>query len=146
EHETVATVCGIAGLISQHRVPDRQPLTAGCDAMAHRGPDDSGEWWSQDGRVGLGHRRLSIIDLSPGGHQPMVDPSGRLVVVFNGEIYNFQSLRSQLEGLGHVFRSASDTEVILAAYRQWGQACLARLHGMFAFALFDADQQVVFMA
>jgi asparagine synthase (glutamine-hydrolysing) len=114
--------------------------------MTHRGPDDAGEWWSSDGRVGLAHRRLSIIDLSPAGHQPMHDASGVLSIVFNGEIYNFAELRAQLIALGHSFRSHSDTEVILFAYRQWGTDCLARLNGMFAFALFDARQQTVFLA
>jgi asparagine synthase (glutamine-hydrolysing) len=114
--------------------------------MAHRGPDDAGEWWSSDGRVGLAHRRLSIIDLSPAGHQPMHDMAGALSIVFNGEIYNFGELRSQLIALGHSFRSHSDTEVILCAYRQWGTNCLAHLNGMFAFALFDARQQTLFLA
>lgn len=139
-------MCGITGIVSPQRIVDRKPLQAGCDAIAHRGPDDSGEWWSADGRVGLLHRRLSIIDLSPGGHQPMADATGQLVIVFNGEIYNFQSLRRQLEGLGHVFRSSSDTEVILAAYREWGEQCLVRLYGMFAFALFDAEKHQLFLA
>lgn len=78
--------------------------------MSHRGPDDAGEWWSSDGRVGLAHRRLSIIDLSPSGHQPMRDASGELCIVFNGEIYNFADLRRELASKGHAFRSHSDTE------------------------------------
>jgi asparagine synthase (glutamine-hydrolysing) len=114
--------------------------------MIHRGPDDAGEWWSADGRVGLAQRRLSIIDLSPAGHQPMHDASGALSIVFNGEIYNFSDLRDELTAKGHCFRSHSDTEVILAAYREWGSECLARFNGMFAFALFDARQQTVFLA
>ena len=114
--------------------------------MTHRGPDDSGEWWSADGRVGLAHRRLAIIDLSPAGHQPMHDASGMLSIIFNGEIYNFQDLRAQLMAKGHQFRSVSDTEVILAAYREWGIECLSHLNGMFAFALYDARQQTVFLA
>ena len=114
--------------------------------MTHRGPDDAGEWWSADGRVGLAHRRLAIIDLSPAGHQPMHDASGMLSIIFNGEIYNFQDLRAQLMAKGHQFRSVSDTEVILAAYREWGIECLSHLNGMFAFALYDARQQTVFLA
>ena len=114
--------------------------------MTHRGPDDAGEWWSADGRVGLAHRRLAIIDLSPAGHQPMHDASGMLSIIFNGEIYNFQELRSQLKGKGHQFRSHSDTEVILAAYCEWGTDCLSHLNGMFAFALWDEAQQKLFCA
>ena len=114
--------------------------------MAHRGPDDAGEWWSDNGRVGLAHRRLSIIDLSPGGHQPMSDARGVLTIVFNGEIYNFIDLRRELEAKGAVFRSHSDTEVILAAYREWGTEFVSRLNGMFAFALHDSEQHIVLLA
>ena len=114
--------------------------------MVHRGPDDAGEWWSDDGRVGLAHRRLSIVDLSAAGHQPMQDAAGALSIVFNGEIYNFMELREALAAQGAVFRSRSDTEVILAAYRAWGVDCLSRLNGMFAFALYDAQRQTVFLA
>ncbi len=114
--------------------------------MTHRGPDDIGEWWSADGCVGLGHRRLAIIDLSPAGHQPMQDASGELCIVFNGEIYNFADLRAELAAKGHAFRSHSDTEVILAAYREWGTDCLSRLNGMFAFALYDSRERRLFMA
>ncbi len=116
------------------------------EAMRHRGPDDAGEWWAADGQVGLAHRRLAIIDLTPSGHQPMADQTGALVVVFNGEIYNYQDLRAELAGKGHTFRTASDTEVVLAAYREWGFACLDRFNGMFAFALFDAARRRVFLA
>ena len=113
--------------------------------MTHRGPDDAGEWWSPDGRVGLAHRRLSIIDLSPLGHQPMHLPECGLSVVFNGEIYNHHALRDELASLGFAFRSHSDTEVLLAAYAAWGEDCLARFNGMFAFALYDAPQQKLFL-
>jgi asparagine synthase (glutamine-hydrolysing) len=108
------------------------------DALRHRGPDDEGAWWSSDGRVGLGHRRLSIIDLSAAGRQPMTDLRGQLQIVFNGEIYNYQDVRRDLESRGHRFRTATDTEVILEAYHEWGLACLDRLNGMFAFGLYDA--------
>ncbi len=129
-------MCGIAGII------DRQPpgpdvLEAMRDTLRHRGPDDAGTWWSPDRRVGLAHRRLSIIDLSSAGHQPMIDSNADLALVFNGEIYNFQDLRDQLEGLGHGFESTGDTEVLLAAYRQWGLDAVEKLHGMFAFAIYD---------
>lgn len=114
--------------------------------MRHRGPDDCGEWWSRDRRVGLAHRRLSILDLSPGGHQPMVDASGQLCIVFNGEIYNHAELRTLLRGRGHEFHTSSDTEVILASYREWGDACVSQLNGMFAFAVFDQREQRLFVA
>jgi asparagine synthase (glutamine-hydrolysing) len=139
-------MCGIVGVCANGSVRDRRWLAAGRDAMAHRGPDDYGEWWSQDGRVGLGHRRLSIIDLSPLGHQPMADAHGALHIVFNGEIYNFRELRAELAARGHSFRSGSDTEVLLEAYRAWGTDCVRRLNGMFAFALFDATRKQLFMA
>jgi asparagine synthase (glutamine-hydrolysing) len=107
------------------------------DRLTHRGPDDAGLWQSVNGRVALTHRRLSVIDLTPGGHQPMLDEDGRLAIVFNGEIYNFEALRNELSAMGHAFRSRSDTEVLLAAWRAWGPGCLSRLNGMFAFAIHD---------
>jgi asparagine synthase (glutamine-hydrolysing) len=112
--------------------------------VARRGPDDRGEFF--DGPVMLGHRRLSIIDLSPAGHQPMHDDSRRYSIVFNGTIYNYPELREQLIGLGYRFNSHSDTEVILNAYAHWGEDCVARLHGMFAFAIWDATQRQLFLA
>lgn len=139
-------MCGIIGVASKLTIPDRSWLAVGRDSMRHRGPDDAGEWWSADGCVGLGHRRLSIIDLSPGGHQPMQDAAEELNIVFNGEIYNFADLRHELVAKGYVFRSHSDTEVILAAYREWGTDCLSRLNGMFAFAIYDARLRKLFMA
>lgn len=116
------------------------------ETLRHRGPDDAGEWWSWDNRVGLATRRLAIVDLSPAGHQPMTDGTGRLAITFNGEIYNHRELRRELEGRGHAFRSAGDTEVILEAYRSWGTDCLEHLNGMFAFALYDRDRDHVFLA
>lgn len=139
-------MCGIVGIVSVKSISNRAWLVAGRDAMIHRGPDDAGEWWSKDGCAGLAHRRLSIIDLSPAGHQPMTDDSLGLAIVFNGEIYNFMELRSELASKGRVFRSHSDTEVILAAYSEWGTECLTRLNGMFAFALYDARRKLVFLA
>jgi asparagine synthase (glutamine-hydrolysing) len=139
-------MCGIVGIASSSPVANRAWLVAGRDALAHRGPDDVGEWWSADGRVGLAHRRLAIIDLSPAGHQPMHDAAGTLTIVFNGEIYNFLDLRRELEAKGAVFTSHSDTEVILAAYREWGVECLQRLNGMFALALHDAERRTLLLA
>jgi len=115
-----------------------------CDLLAHRGPDGDGVW--TDGKVGLGHRRLAIIDLTPAGRQPMTTTGGAVRITFNGELYNFLELRGQLKGLGHRFRTGTDTEVMLAAYRQWGAECLKRFRGMFAFAIWDADAQTLFMA
>lgn len=139
-------MCGIVGVASKDNISDRGWLTRGRDAMRHRGPDDVGEWWAAEGHVGLGHRRLAIIDLSPAGHQPMQDATGELCIVFNGEIYNFQELRTELEARGCAFRSHSDTEVILAAYREWGPECLSRFNGMFAFALYDSRRKQLLLA
>ena len=139
-------MCGIVGIASTTTLAHRAWMSIGRDAMTHRGPDDAGEWWSADGRVGLAQRRLAIIDLSTAGHQPMRNAAGTLSIVFNGEIYNFADLRNELIAKGYGFRSHSDTEVLLAAYREWGTECLARLNGMFAFALFDALKQKVFLA
>ncbi len=139
-------MCGLVGIVSTISQSQRAWLAIGRDAMCHRGPDDADEWWSNDGRAGLAHRRLSILDLSLAGHQPMHDAIGELSIVFNGEIYNFAELREQLIAKGHAFRSHSDTEVLLVAYREWGVECLLRLNGMFAFALYDARQQTVLLA
>jgi asparagine synthase (glutamine-hydrolysing) len=139
-------MCGLVGIASITQCSQHAWLVSGRDDIAHRGPDDAGEWWSEDGRVGLAHRRLSIIDLSPTGHQPMADITGKLRIVFNGEIYNFSELRRELASKGAVFRSQSDTEVILAAYNQWGLDCLAHLNGMFVFALYDMMQRTIFIA
>jgi asparagine synthase (glutamine-hydrolysing) len=139
-------MCGIAGIVSQCSVTDRTWLITGRDTMIHRGPDDAGEWWSSDHCVGLAQRRLAIIDLSPGGHQPMMDASEQFCITFNGEIYNYQDLRRELESHGYRFRTTSDTEVILEAYRAWGVDCISRLNGMFAFALYDIAQRRLLLA
>ena len=140
-------MCGLVGMAASLSPANEPPwLAAGRDIMAHRGPDGAGEWWSDDGRVGLAHRRLSIIDLSPAGLQPMHLKGRGLTIVFNGEIYNFQELRGELEQRGYDFRSHSDTEVLLAAYDAWGSECVSRLNGMFAFALYDAQCQTLFLA
>lgn len=113
--------------------------------MDHRGPDDAGEWWAPDGRVGFGHRRLAVLDLSPAGHQPMA-ADGDLCITYNGEIYNFLELREELMSRGHAFKSNCDTEVILSAYREWGVGCLERFNGMFAFGLYDARSRRLLLA
>lgn len=127
-------MCGIAGIIADGPV-NLHAVEAMTARMSHRGPDDAGHWQSVDRRAVLGHRRLSILDTSAAGHQPM-ERNG-LVLVFNGEIYNFIELRAELQGLGEAFRTGSDTEVVLAAYARWGEDCLSRFNGMFALALLD---------
>jgi asparagine synthase (glutamine-hydrolysing) len=139
-------MCGIAGIFHPD-VPkpvDPARIEAMTEMLAHRGPDGSGIWTAPG--IGLGHRRLSIIDLSDAAAQPMLTPDRRLALSYNGEIYNFREVKAELEAKGHLFRTESDTEVILAAWRQWGPDCLGRFNGMFAFALYDADQDALFLA
>jgi asparagine synthase (glutamine-hydrolysing) len=139
-------MCGIVGCASRAAAADRHLLDVQRDAMRHRGPDDAGSWWSADGGVGLAMRRLAILDLSPAGHQPMSDSTGRLWLVFNGEIYNHQDLRAQLTSRGRRFRGGSDSEVLLEAYSEWGTSCLERLNGMFAFAIWDSELRELVLA
>ncbi len=139
-------MCGIAGklnLVASHGV-ERNDLLHMTSTLRHRGPDDEGAW--VDGAVGLGSRRLAIIDLSPRARQPMANEDDSLRIAFNGEIYNFQALRGELERKGHPFRSDSDTETILHLYEEEGVECLQRLRGMFAFALWDAPRRTLFLA
>jgi len=138
-------MCGIVGIAGGAPLVDRECLAVMRDRLSHRGPDDVGLWWTPDGRVGFGHRRLAIVDLSPGGHQPMVAPSGD-ACVFNGEIYNYQVLREQLRAAGCDFHTSSDTEVLLQACRVWGPGALERVEGMFAFAFYEASTQRVLLA
>ena len=140
----VAGMCGIAGIWNTGGRPvEEHVLCALTDRMSHRGPDASGI--HTDGDVGLGHRRLSIIDLEH-SHQPMQDESGRYWIVYNGELYNFRELREELIGLKFQFRTSGDTEVILAAYKAWGVACLKRFRGMFAVAIWDNQSRELFLA
>ncbi|MEO6096563.1 MAG: asparagine synthase (glutamine-hydrolyzing) [Fibrobacteria bacterium] len=139
-------MCGLIGIASRKGSAGRDWLPRGRDAMRHRGPDGDGEWWSPDGRVGLAHRRLSILDLTVDGRQPMCDADGGLCISFNGEIYNYRELKDELSAKGARFRSHSDTEVILAAYREWGTGAVTRLNGMFAFALYDMREESLFLA
>lgn len=136
-------MCGIAGIIGW---ADKAAVERMTDLLAHRGPDDAGVVVFNDHRVTLGHRRLSIIDLSEAGHQPMGNIAGDVWVTFNGEIYNYQEVRNELIRRGYPFRSSSDTEVLLAAYHCWGEACLKHLNGMFAFAIYDCRQRKLFAA
>jgi asparagine synthase (glutamine-hydrolysing) len=137
-------MCGVAGVFNLNGEPASPViLRRMTDAIAHRGPD--GEGFYSDGFVGLGHRRLAIIDLSPGGHQPMVSRASDVALSYNGEIYNFRELRAELEKLGHVFRSRSDSEVLLNAWVEWGPDCATRFNGMFAFAVWDKRVQSLFL-
>jgi len=140
-------MCGVAGLITQN--PETR-IGAMLKAIEHRGRDDEGVWTSSpindEGQgVCFGHRRLSIIDTSAAGHQPMLSSDGRLVVILNGEIYNYRELREYLTTKGHSFRTQTDTEVLLAAWAEWGEDCLPRLNGMFAFALWDERERTLFL-
>lgn len=139
-------MCGIAGRLNfLSGAPVAAAAIQGmCDLIAHRGPDGDGTL--VEGEIGLGHRRLAIIDLSPAGRQPMVSTDGRFWITFNGEIYNFQQLAAELRDAGRRFRTRTDTEVILAAYAEFGPDCLARLRGMFAFAIWDAREKTLFVA
>jgi asparagine synthase (glutamine-hydrolysing) len=138
-------VCGITGILNLDGKPvSSVVLRKMTDAIAHRGPD--GEGFYTDNGLGLGHRRLAIIDLSPAGHQPMVTKDGRYVLSYNGEIYNFQELRVELEACGYQFHSRTDTEVVLYAYAQWGEKALERFNGMFAFAIWDKQERELFLA
>ena len=160
-------MCGITGILSFDRRPvEPAVLQRMNDLQAHRGPDgegfafawlDSGifqqrfvphtkQWGRSDMRVGLGHRRLAIIDLSERGLQPMSSPDQSTWIVFNGEIYNFRELKRDLEAQGHVFKSMTDTEVLLQAYLCWGEQCLDRLQGMYAFAIWDGRRGRLFCA
>ncbi len=138
-------MCGITGIFNVDGRPvSIQVLRRMTDIVRHRGPDGEGFWTKSF--VGFGHRRLAIIDLSPLGHQPMQTEDGSVVVTYNGEIYNFHNIRLELEAKGHRFRSRSDSEVLLYAYREWGPACVNRLNGMFAFAIWDDREHRLFIA
>lgn len=140
-------MCGILGWISDVKL-EKETFRRAVDLLRHRGPDDGGiEHFENPSRhVWLGHRRLSILDLSPAGHQPMCDDSGRYWIVFNGEIYNFQEIRQNLVAHGCQFRSTCDTEILLYAFRQWGEQCLDRLNGMFALGIWDNVEHSLFLA
>ena len=138
-------MCGIAGVVRLDGEAVAAPIVARMSAtLSHRGPDGDGLW--VDGSVGLAHRRLAIIDLTPTGRQPMSNENGDVLVTYNGEIYNFQSLRVTLEAHGHQFHSQSDTEVIVHAYEEWGEQCVERFNGHFAFALWDKRARKLFAA
>ena len=138
-------MCGILGIAGKTRdwIP-KDVFRSSLDVMTHRGPDDRGVYHGRN--VSLGHRRLAIIDLTPSGHQPMIDAESGIVVVFNGEIYNYLELRAELQAKGHTFRTASDTEVLLKCYCEWGSDCLGRLNGMWALAIWNPGEEKLFFA
>jgi asparagine synthase (glutamine-hydrolysing) len=130
-------MCGITGLWDFDQGAIEADLSSMTGSLVHRGPDDSGFFTSANPAIGFGHRRLSIIDLSPRGRQPMRDTDNAVIITFNGEIYNYREIKQELLGRGHRFTSDTDTEVVLYAYKEWGAECVSRLRGMFAFALWD---------
>ena len=136
-------MCGITGYWTRRGDPAAwlRDLAGSVEALRNRGPDDHGVWVRPGGRVALGHTRLSILDLSPLGHQPMRSADGHLTMVFNGEVYNFATIRGELEALGHRFRSTGDSEVVLAAIRQWGIAAVDKFIGMFAIAIWNEQER-----
>src|SRR5918999_5275547 len=138
-------MCGIAGIVASDRLDadDRARVVRMRDVIAHRGPDDAGLF--VDDRAALGHRRLSIVDLAA-GHQPLANENDAIWIVFNGEIYNHADVRPGLEAAGHRYRTRSDTETIVHAYEQWGDACVEHLRGMFAFAIWDAPKRRLLLA
>lgn len=139
-------MCRIAGVLDKSSDTVLADAIAMRDSMAHGGPDDSGVYYDVDAHIALGHRRLSIIDLTEGGHQPMQNVTGDIVIVFNGEIYNYKELKAELAKNGHLFKTASDTEVILIGYQHWGVACFDKLVGMFAIAIYDKRKHELILA
>lgn len=139
-------MCGIIGIASSKNLINENDLIRGRDSMVHRGPDSHGVWLSEDKKIGFGHRRLSIIDLTDAGHQPMTNLDQNISIVFNGEIYNHVDLKKKLQALGYDFNSDSDTEVLLNSYIEWGVDCLDNLNGMFAFGLYDKRNNKIFIA
>jgi len=138
-------MCGVVGFLNTDGAPAAlRAVERMTRAVAHRGPDGSGTWL--DGAVALGHRRLAVIDLSAAAAQPMMDTNGRLVMSYNGEIYNYREMRTELQALGHQFHSTSDTEVVLAAFAEWGHSALDRFNGMFALALWDRESRQLLLA
>jgi asparagine synthase (glutamine-hydrolysing) len=141
-------MCGLVSVLQfdSNKFVDKDLLIRMTDTMSHRGPDGMGCWTNPTGNIGLGHRRLAIIDLSSTGDQPMTNETGTIWLTYNGEIYNFKELRQELESKGHFFRSQTDTEVILHAYEEWGIDCLHRFNGIWSFALWDEEQGRLFVA
>ena len=138
-------MCGIVGYCNFMCEDRVRALTSMRDSLTHRGPDDSGVYFDDQNRIGLGHRRLSVLDLSSQGHQPMSAQDGAVWTVYNGEIYNFKEIREELRSKGHTFKSNSDTEVVLKSYLEWGMDCLNRFIGMFAIAIWDKRSETLYL-
>lgn len=138
-------MCGIVGIVDFQGI-EKRLLIRMRDSMVHRGPDDAGIWINNEQIVGLAHRRLSIIDLSKAGRQPISDNEGKIWITYNGEIYNFHAIRNELESFGFVFKTRTDTEIIINAYKKWGTDCLQKFNGMFAFAIYDDRNKTFFLA
>ena len=136
-------MCGIAGIAAKSAIND-DAVRAMMARMGHRGPDAKGIWHAQDHQVVFGHTRLAVIDISNGGAQPMLDPTGQVALVYNGEIYNYREIAGRLRSEGIALHSDSDTEVLLQAYIRWGRDMLAELNGMFAFCIHDSRDQTIF--
>ena len=139
-------MCGIVGILKKNLNVSKEEIQRMYRQFIYRGPDDEGSWLHPQGMVGFGHKRLSVIDPSPSGHQPMNDPKSGLTIVYNGEIYNYIEIKVKLQKKGYLFKTQTDTEVILKAYEQWGVNSLKYLNGMFAFAIWDEKKQVLFLA
>ena len=142
-------MCGIAGFFNPagFNVADTEAIAVNMrDRLVHRGPDDAGTWLDGGPGIAMVHRRLSILDISSAGHQPMLSDCGRYVLVFNGEIYNFKELKNELKQLGHKFITDGDTEVILKSYKEWGMECLKRFEGMFVFVIWDNKKNELIVA
>jgi len=140
-------MCGITGYWTRRGDPGAwlRDLAGSVEALRQRGPDDRGVWVRPGGRVALGQTRLAILDLTAAGHQPMRSADGSLTMAYNGEVYNFAAVRAELEGLGHRFRSTGDSEVILAAFREWGVKCVDKFLGMFAIAIWNEHERRLFL-
>lgn len=140
-------MCGLVGIYNykNNQEVDEGVLIKARETMIHRGPDDAGLYISPDKKIGLAHRRLSIIDLSPAGHQPMSNEDETIWIVYNGEIYNYLEIRPELEKVGHQFKSNTDTEVILHAYEEWGPDCVKKFNGMWALAVWDSKKTKTFL-
>ena len=136
-------MCGIAGFWGAFPRPLLDAMSA---SIAHRGPDGAGSFYNAEAKVGLAHRRLAIIELGDTGAQPMAETSRGVTLIYNGELYNFRDLRHELEQRGHTFRGASDTEVVLRSYLEWGDSCLERLEGIFALAIWDTPRRQLLIA
>src|SRR3989337_1864962 len=138
-------MCGIVGLCSLNKRTDKTVLTSMRDALTHRGPDDAGIYFDQECNVGLGHRRLSVLDLSSFGHQPMSNDNGSIWITYNGEVYNYREIREELIKKGYNFKSDSDTEVVIKAYEEWGIDCVHKFIGMFALAIWDRREKKLYL-